>query len=137
MHEYAHAADADADGREASEALGVPPERMSKTLLVSLQGGKHPLAVAIVPVSHQLDLKSVAAAAGAKKAAMADPAEAERATGYVVGGISPLGRLSSKLQDHLRQHWEKRPPDRAFAGRPDPALLGENGRYSTVGNISQ
>lgn len=92
MHEYAHDADADSYGREASDALGVPPERLFKTLLVSLQGGKHPLAVAIVPVSHQLNLKSVAAAAGAKKAAMAEPADAERATGYVVGGISPLGQ---------------------------------------------
>ena len=92
VHEYTHAADADAFGREASEALGVPPERMFKTLLISLQGGKHPLAVAVVPVSHQLNLKSVAALAGAKKAAMADPADAERATGYVVGGISPLGQ---------------------------------------------
>lgn len=92
MHEYTHDAEADSYGREAFEALGIPAERMFKTLLVSLQGGKRPLAVAIVPVSHQLNLKSVAAAAGAKKAAMADPADAERATGYVVGGISPLGQ---------------------------------------------
>jgi Cys-tRNA(Pro)/Cys-tRNA(Cys) deacylase len=92
VHEYAHDADADSYGREASEALGVAPERMFKTLLVTLQGGKRPLAAALVPVSHQLNLKAVAAAAGAKKAAMAEPAEAERATGYVVGGISPLGQ---------------------------------------------
>jgi Cys-tRNA(Pro)/Cys-tRNA(Cys) deacylase len=92
VHEYDHDADADAYGREASEALGVAPERMFKTLLVALQGGKHPLAAALVPVSHQLNLKAIAAAAGAKKAAMADPPEAERATGYVVGGISPLGQ---------------------------------------------
>ena len=92
VHAYVHAADTDAYGREAAEALGVPPERIFKTLVVSLQGGKHPLATAMVPVSGRLDLKSVAAAAGAKKAAMADPATAERATGYVVGGISPLGQ---------------------------------------------
>lgn len=92
LHEYVHDADADSYGREASDALGVPPERMFKTLLVSLQGGKHPLVVAMVPVSSQLNLKSVAAATGAKKAAMAEPADAERATGYVVGGISPLGQ---------------------------------------------
>ncbi len=92
VHSYVHDADADSYGREASEALDVAAQRMFKTLLVSLHGGKHPLAIAIVPVSHQLDLKSIAAAAGAKKAAMADPADAERATGYVVGGISPLGQ---------------------------------------------
>jgi Cys-tRNA(Pro)/Cys-tRNA(Cys) deacylase len=92
VHEYTHNADAESYGEEASEALGVPPERMFKTLLVALQGGSPPLAVAVVPVSHQLNLKAMAAAAGAKKAAMAEPADAERATGYVVGGISPLGQ---------------------------------------------
>ena len=92
VHEYAHDAAADSYGRKAAEALGVPPERMFKTLVVSLQGGKNALAVAVVPVSHQLNLKSVASAAGPKTAAMAAPADAERATGYVVGGISPLGR---------------------------------------------
>lgn len=92
VHTYAHDPETHDYGREASEALGVPPDRMFKTLLVALQGGKHALAVAMVPVSNQLDLKALAVAAGAKKAAMADPADAERVTGYVVGGISPLGQ---------------------------------------------
>ena len=103
VHAYTHATDVDTYGREASDALGVPPKRMFKTLLVSLQGGKHPLAVAMVPVSGQLDLKALAATAGAKKAAMADPADAERATGYVVGGISPLGQ-KRRLPEIGRAH---------------------------------
>ena len=76
-------------GLEAAEALGVDPERVLKTLLVQGEDG---LGVGIVPVVAQLDLKAVAAALGVKKVAMADPRAAERATGYVVGGISPLGQ---------------------------------------------
>ena len=76
-------------GLEAAEALGLDPARVFKTLFTSVDGR---LVVGIVPVSGQLDLKAVAAAVGGKKATMADPAAAERATGYVVGGISPLGQ---------------------------------------------
>ncbi|WP_025133572.1 Cys-tRNA(Pro) deacylase [Leucobacter sp. PH1c] len=76
-------------GGEAAEALGVPEERVFKTLLAEVDGA---LAVAIVPVSGKLDLKALAAALGGKRAQMADPAVAERRTGYVVGGISPLGQ---------------------------------------------
>jgi len=76
-------------GEEAALALGVDPSRVFKTLVVSVEGA---LAVAVVPVTADLDLKAVARALGAKRAAMADPSEAERATGYVVGGISPLGQ---------------------------------------------
>ena len=74
---------------EASEALGVAPEQVLKTLVADVDGT---LTVGVVPVSAQLDLKALAAAAGGKKAVLADPAAAERATGYVVGGISPLGQ---------------------------------------------
>ncbi|WP_242902058.1 Cys-tRNA(Pro) deacylase [Actinomadura terrae] len=88
-----HAFDADPDaasyGQAAADALGLPPERVFKTLLTEVDGR---LTVGIVPVSATLDLKAFAAAAGGKKARMADPADAERATGYVVGGISPLGQ---------------------------------------------
>ena len=76
-------------GLEASDALGVPPERVFKTLVAEVDGA---LTVGVVPVAGQLDLKALAAAAGGKKAAMAGMAAAERATGYVAGGISPLGQ---------------------------------------------
>jgi Cys-tRNA(Pro)/Cys-tRNA(Cys) deacylase len=76
-------------GEEAAEALGVESARVFKTLVAQIDGG---LWVAVVPVSAQLDLKALANAAGGKRAAMADPAHAERSSGYVVGGISPLGQ---------------------------------------------
>ncbi|MFQ5754457.1 MAG: Cys-tRNA(Pro) deacylase [Acidiferrobacterales bacterium] len=90
VHEYKHTASAQAYGREAAAALGVDPGRVFKTLVVSL--GNERLAVANVPVRKKLDLKAIAVALGAKKAAMADSTDAERATGYVLGGISPLGQ---------------------------------------------
>ena len=77
-------------GIGAARALGIAPERVFKTLVVDLSGKS--LAIAIIPVAARLDLKAVASALGAKRAAMAEPAEAERATGYVLGGISPLGQ---------------------------------------------
>ncbi|MFE1317824.1 Cys-tRNA(Pro) deacylase [Kitasatospora phosalacinea] len=89
VHEYAHDPAAASYGAEAAEAMGVSPDRVFKTLLAETDGA---LAVAVVPVSGQLDLKALAAALGTKRAAMADPAAAERSTGYVVGGISPLGQ---------------------------------------------
>ncbi|MBB3142722.1 Cys-tRNA(Pro) deacylase [Halomonas organivorans] len=87
---YQHDPRRPAYGEEAAEALGLPAETVFKTLLAKLDDGR--LAMAIVPVPTQLDLKALARAAGARKARMADPIEAERATGYVVGGISPLGQ---------------------------------------------
>lgn len=90
LHEYSHDRTSPAYGMEASEKLGIAPERVFKTLVVKLDDLK--LAVAIVPVAAMLNMKLFAKAAGAKKAAMADTTEAERATGYVVGGISPLGQ---------------------------------------------
>jgi Cys-tRNA(Pro)/Cys-tRNA(Cys) deacylase len=89
LHEYAHDPRHDSYGLEASEALGVPPERVFKTLVAAVDGA---LAVGVVPADRQLDLKALAAAVGGKRAIMADVAAAERATGYVAGGISPVGQ---------------------------------------------
>jgi Cys-tRNA(Pro)/Cys-tRNA(Cys) deacylase len=89
LHAYEHDPAAASYGLEAAERLGLDPGAVFKTLLADVDGR---LAVGIVPVTHQLDLKALAAAVGAKRASMAEPAAAERATGYVVGGISPLGQ---------------------------------------------
>lgn len=90
IHEYDHDAAARSYGLEAAEKLGVAAEQVFKTLVVKLDGKQ--LAVGIVSVNSQLGLKQVAKAAGAKKALMAEPPEVERATGYVLGGVSPLGQ---------------------------------------------
>jgi Cys-tRNA(Pro)/Cys-tRNA(Cys) deacylase len=90
LHQYAHDASAESFGLEAAEALELAPERVFKTLLAQLDG--RALVVALVPVHRQLDLKALATACGAKKAMMAPVALAERSTGYVAGGISPLGQ---------------------------------------------
>ncbi|CAN5451057.1 hypothetical protein BH11ACT8_BH11ACT8_34650 [soil metagenome] len=84
MREYHHDPRSESFGLEAATALGVEPARVFKTLLASVDGT---LTVAVVPVSGQLDLKALARAVGGRKAQMAEPAAAERATGYVVGGI--------------------------------------------------
>jgi Cys-tRNA(Pro)/Cys-tRNA(Cys) deacylase len=89
VHTYQHDPRHSSYGAEASEALGVPSQRVFKTLVVAVDGA---LTVAVVPVASTLDLKALAAAAGGKKASMAEVAAAERATGYVAGGISPLGQ---------------------------------------------
>ncbi len=90
VHSYDHdPASALSYGEEAAAALGVAPGRVFKTLVAEVDGA---LTVGVVPVSATLDLKALAAAAGGKRAAMADPAAAERSTGYVLGGISPLGQ---------------------------------------------
>ncbi|WP_066587455.1 Cys-tRNA(Pro) deacylase [Cellulomonas timonensis] len=89
-HPYEHDPTGDVGyGLEAAQVLGVPPEQVYKTLMTSVDGV---LTVAVVPVTGKLDLKALAQAVGGKKAVMAEKAAAERATGYVVGGISPLGQ---------------------------------------------
>lgn len=90
VHEYTHDASTESYGLEAAEKLGVPADRVFKTLVVSLDNKE--LAVGIIPVSSMLSMKLIARAAGAKKAAMADQTEVERTTGYVLGGVSPLGQ---------------------------------------------
>jgi Cys-tRNA(Pro)/Cys-tRNA(Cys) deacylase len=89
LHPYSHDPSAPSYGLEAAQVLGIDPARVFKTLMVEIDGR---LVVGVVPVSGSLDLKAIAAALGSKKAAMADPAAAERRTGYVLGGISPLGQ---------------------------------------------
>ena len=89
QHCYEHDAAAGSFGLEAADLLGLPPEQVFKTLLVDSGAG---LAVAVVPVSGRLDLKAMAAALGVKRVTMADPTAAQRSSGYVVGGISPVGQ---------------------------------------------
>lgn len=89
VHAYEHDPSHPSYGEEAAEAMGVSPERVFKTLVADVDGA---LVVAVVPVAGSLDLKALATAVGGKRAAMADPTLAERTTGYVRGGISPLGQ---------------------------------------------
>ena len=89
LREYRHDPDAASYGLEAAEKLGLDPAQVFKTLVAKVDGR---LMVALVPVACSLDLKALAAALDGKRAVMAEPAEAERATGYVTGGISPLGQ---------------------------------------------
>ncbi len=104
VHSYEHDPAAAGYGVEAAEALGLPAEQVFKTLLADADGET---VVGIVPVTGTLDLKALAGAVGAKKATMADPAVAERLTGYVVGGISPIGqkrRLRTVLDESATGH---------------------------------
>jgi len=90
VHSYEHHPKAASYGLEAAEKLGLEPAQVFKTLLASSEKGE--LLVAVVPVVGSLDLKALAHAAGVKKVEMADPAAAQRSTGYLLGGISPLGQ---------------------------------------------
>ncbi|APY88787.1 Cys-tRNA(Pro) deacylase [Streptomyces alfalfae] len=104
VHSYEHDPTHPSYGEEAAEAMGVCPERVFKTLVAEVDGE---LTVAVVPVSGSLDLKALAAAVSGKRAVLADPAAAERTTGYVRGGISPLGqrkRLRTVLDDSAARH---------------------------------
>lgn len=104
LHSYEHDPASPSYGEEAAEALGVSPDRVFKTLVADVDGT---LTVAVVPVAGRLDLKALATAVGGKRATMADPAAAERTTGYVRGGISPLGqrkRLPTVLDASASEH---------------------------------
>lgn len=90
VHEYTHDSNADSYGQEAAEKLGVPSEQVFKTLVVELDTKE--LAVGVLPVSAQLSMKQIAKALGAKKAKMADKNNVLRSTGYVLGGVSPIGQ---------------------------------------------
>ena len=91
-HPYEHDPSADSFGIEAAEKLGLELDVVFKTLMARLNDDRGELVVAIVPVAYKLDLKALARAAGAKRAMMADVADAERSSGYVAGGISPFGQ---------------------------------------------
>ena len=104
VHSYEHDPQAGSYGLEAAEKLNIAPAQVFKTLLAVTE--KAELLVAIVPVAGSLDLKALAHAAGVKKVEMADPQAAQRATGYLLGGISPLGqkkRLRSFIDVSARQ----------------------------------
>jgi Cys-tRNA(Pro)/Cys-tRNA(Cys) deacylase len=104
IHSYDHDPAHPSYGEEAAEAMGVSPDRVFKTLVADVDGA---LTVAVVPVAGSLDLKALATAVGGKRAAMADPSLAERTTGYVRGGISPLGqrrRLPTVLDASAATH---------------------------------
>lgn len=135
-HAYEHDPRAAAYGLEAAEKLGLDPERVFKTLLANVDGA---LAVGIVPVVMQLDLKALAATLGGKRAEMADPAVAERKTGYVVGGISPIGQKtalptvldeSAILCETIFVSGGRRGLDLELA--PDDLLAVTSGRYAPI-----
>lgn len=104
-HAYAHDPSVTDYGAEAASVLGVEADRVFKTLVVEVDGA---LAIAVVPVSGKVDLKAFAAALGGKRGAMADPALAERKTGYIVGGISPVGQKAAlrTVIDETAQLWD-------------------------------
>jgi len=105
IHEYSHDASSESYGFEAAQKMGVPEQRVFKTLVVILDNKE--LAVGVLPVSSQLSMKSIAKALAAKKAAMADKSTVERATGYVLGGVSPLGqkkRLKTVIDSSATNH---------------------------------
>ncbi|MFC5790143.1 Cys-tRNA(Pro) deacylase [Agromyces tardus] len=135
-HAYAHDPRAAAYGLEAAEKLGLDPARVFKTLLATVDGA---LAVGIVPVADQLDLKALAGALGGKRAEMADPAVAERKTGYVVGGISPIGQKTALptvldetaiLCETIYVSGGRRGLDLELA--PDDLLAVTDGRYAPI-----
>ncbi|MEU6216108.1 Cys-tRNA(Pro) deacylase [Streptomyces sp. NPDC047022] len=104
VHAYDHDPSHPSYGEEAAEAMGVSPDRVFKTLVADVDGA---LVVGVVPVAGSLDLKALATAVGGKRAAMADPAMAERTTGYVRGGISPVGqrkKLRTVLDSSASSH---------------------------------
>ena len=90
VHEYKHDSSTESYGAEAAQKLAIPKDKVFKTLVVNLDNKQ--LGIGVIPVSSMLNMKLIARAAGAKKAKMADPLDVERSTGYVLGGLSPLGQ---------------------------------------------
>lgn len=138
VRSYAHERGADSYGDEAVRKLGLDPARVFKTLLASTDA--HELLVAIVPVAGQLDLKALAEAAGCRKCEMAAVDAAQRATGYLTGGISPLAQ-KKKLRTFLDASAQALPTIHVSAGRrglevelaPADLLRLTAGRYAAIG----
>ena len=114
VHEYNHDPAAESYGLEASEKLGVDSARVFKTLVVILDAKE--FAVGVIPVSAMLSMKNIAKTAGAKKAAMADKQDVERISGYVLGGVSPLGQKKS-LRTFIDTSAQQQPTIYVSAGR--------------------
>lgn len=137
VHEYVHDSSNKSYGLEAAEQLRVPVDRVFKTLVVKLNNNE--LAVAIIPVSTMLNMKLIAKAAGAKKATMSAPAEVERSTGYVLGGVSPLGQ-KKKLKTIIDSSAKKHSTIYVSAGRrgleielsPDDLVTLVNGKLAEL-----
>ncbi|QUE77138.1 Cys-tRNA(Pro) deacylase [Stutzerimonas stutzeri] len=138
IHSYEHDPKSASYGLEAAEKLGLEPARVFKTLLACSE--KNELLVAVVPVTGSLDLKALAHAAKVKKADMADPAAAQRATGYLVGGISPLGQ-KKRLRTFIDSSAQALPSIFVSAGRRGlevelaPEVLAEHtaGSFASIG----
>ncbi|KFE56658.1 Cys-tRNA(Pro) deacylase [Pseudomonas syringae] len=138
IHSYEHDPKAASYGLEAAEKLGLEPAQVFKTLLASTEKGE--LLVAVVPVIGTLDLKALASAAKAKKTEMADPAAAQRSTGYLLGGISPLGQ-KKRLRTFIDESAEAFTTIYVSAGRRglevelSPAVLAEqtNAIFAPIG----
>ena len=138
VHSYVHDTHAESYGGEAVEKLGLDPAQVFKTLLASTE--THELLVAIVPVAGQLDLKALAEAAGCKKCEMAAVDAAQRATGYLVGGISPLAQ-KKRLRSFLDASAQALPTLHVSAGRrglevelaPADLLHLTGGHYAAIG----
>ena len=136
-HAYDHDPRAGSFGAEAAAALGLDQAEVFKTLMAMVDGSP---VIAVVPVSGSLDLKALAAAAGGRRAEMADPAQAERLTGYVVGGISPIGQKralptfvdeTAQLYDTVYVSGGRRGLDIGLA--PDDLLTATHGSYAAIG----
>jgi Cys-tRNA(Pro)/Cys-tRNA(Cys) deacylase len=140
LHPYDHDPRAEAYGEEAAAALGVAPQRIFKTL-IALVDGK--LTCGVVPVAARLDLKALAASVGGKRAAMAEPAAAARATGYVVGGISPLGQKSRLpvVVDASAEHFDTMFVSAGKRGlqveiAPADLVRAANGRFAAIATLA-
>jgi len=138
LHEYDHDAANTHYGSEAADKMGISAERVFKTLVVALDNGK--LAVAVLPVSLNLNLKTMAKALGAKKAQMAKPEQVERSSGYVLGGVSPIGQkkslttiIDSSAADYSTIFISAGRRGLEIELAPDLLCLLTKGRYESVG----